>query len=283
MIAFLVLLQTNSYAQNGRLKSKLKLMSKLKFSTKKIELGLNVGFMNYSGDLKKEYYTWRQANVAASFQIRSELNKYVAVRLFTSYGHIEAKDSKTRDYDLKKRNLSFRSPITEFGFITELSLPISHDIRAEETDPKRYYKVVPYLLIGIQGFNFNPMAYYKDKWVDLQPLHTEGKANTYNLTQIAIPFGFGFKYPVNDKITVAFEIGVRKTFTDYLDDVSNTYQTYEAQKAENGQLSADISFRTDELPGRELSKPLAGQKRGNPSKNDIYLSNMFSFRYMLGK
>lgn len=101
--------------------------------------------------------------------------------------------------------------------------------------------------------------------------------------QISIPFGFGFKYRISNKMSVAAEFGISKTFTDYLDDVSKTYQTYEVQKAENGPLSADISYRTDETPDRELSKPKAGQQRGSPKYNDFYLSNMFSFRYKLGK
>jgi hypothetical protein len=128
------------------------------------------------------------------------------------------------------------------------------------------------------------MAYYQGQWYELQPLHTEGKANAYNLMQISIPFGFGFKYRITNKISVAAEFGISKTFTDYLDDVSTTYQTYVAQERENGKLSADISYRTDETPDRETSKiTQEGIRRGSPKYNDFYLSNMLSFRYKLGK
>ena len=106
----------------------------------------------------------------------------------------------------------------------------------------------------------------------------------YNLMQISIPFGFGFKYRITNKISVAAEFGISKTFTDYLDDVSTTYQTYVAQEREDGKLSADISYRSDELPGREaVYIKENGIKRGSPKYNDFYLSNMLSFRYKLGK
>jgi len=38
-----------------------------------------------------------------------------------------------------------------------------------------------------------------------------------------VPFGFGFKYSLSKRIGLNFEWGMRKTFTDYIDDVSKTY------------------------------------------------------------
>jgi hypothetical protein len=284
MIVVLVLTQINSFAFNGKIKGKLKEISKINFSLKKTELGLNVGLMSYAGDLKSNSNPYNQSNLAVGFQLRNELNDYIAIRLCGSYGHIEAADAKSNNSDMKKRNLSFRSPITDFGVVGEFSLPIRFDHRSSDTGDYRYSKLVPYVYVGIQGFKFNPMAYYQGQWYDLQPLHTEGKANSYNLMQISIPFGFGFKYRISNKMSVAAEFGISKTFTNYLDDVSTTYQTYDAQKLENGPLSADISYRSDELPGRgAVYIKENGIKRGSPKYNDLYISNMFSFRYKLGK
>jgi hypothetical protein len=283
MIVFVFSFQINSFALKGKLKSKLKEMTSLKFSPKNTELGFNIGMMGYKGDLQDKSNPYNITNLAVGFQLRNELNNYVAIRLCGSYGHIDGDDANTSNYDLKKRNLSFRSPVTDFGFITEFSLPIRFDYKSTDTGAKRYSKLVPYIFVGIQGFKFNPRAYYQGTWVDLQPLYTEGKANAYNLMQISIPLGFGFKQRISSKLSLAVEFCLSKTFTDYLDDVSTNYQVYDAQLAENGQLSADLSFRTDDLPGRELAKPLAGQKRGNPIYKDLYFTNMFSFRYMLGK
>ena len=283
MIAFVFLFQINSFASKGKIKSKLKEMTSLKFSPNNTELGLNIGMMGYNGDLKASPNPYNQSNLAVGFQVRNELNDYLAIRLCASYGHIEGDDAKSVIYDMKKRNLSFRSPVTDFGFITEFSLPIRFDYRSTDTGAKRYSKLIPYIFVGIQGFKFNPMAYNKGQWHDLQPLYTEGKANSYNLMQISIPLGFGFKYRINSKLSVAAEFCLSKTYTDYLDDVSTNYQAYDVQLAENGQLSADLSYRSDELPERGTAKAKAGQKRGSPTYKDLYFTNMFSFRYMLGK
>jgi hypothetical protein len=40
---------------------------------------------------------------------------------------------------------------------------------------------------------------------------------------VAIPFGIGAKMNVSKKVGIGLEWGPRKTFTDYLDDVSGTY------------------------------------------------------------
>ena len=68
----------------------------------------------------------------------------------------------------------------------------------------------------------------------LQPLGTEGQQvsgkfpdrhypKPYKRTQLSIPMGAGINYKVNRQINLGYEIGWRKTFTDYLDDVSGRY------------------------------------------------------------
>src|SRR5207342_1550715 len=45
----------------------------------------------------------------------------------------------------------------------------------------------------------------------------------YSLTQQALIMGGGFKYYLKENMYVGFEILHRKTFTDYIDDVSTKY------------------------------------------------------------
>ena len=85
VIVLLVLLQTNSFALNGKIKKKLKEMSTIDFSLKKTELGLSVGLMGYIGDLKANLNPYNQTNVAVGFQVRNELNNYIAIRVCGSY------------------------------------------------------------------------------------------------------------------------------------------------------------------------------------------------------
>ena len=45
----------------------------------------------------------------------------------------------------------------------------------------------------------------------------------YSLWQIAVPFGVGMRFRLSYMWDLKLEAGLRKTFTDYLDDVSGNY------------------------------------------------------------
>ena len=67
-----------------------------------------------------------------------------------------------------------------------------------------------------------------------KPLSTEGQGladfpgqKPYHLTQFALPFGIGLRYALSDNVHIGFELSDRKTFTDYLDDVSSHYVDHE--------------------------------------------------------
>ncbi len=83
--------------------------------------------------------------------------------------------------------------------------------------------------------------YENDERVYLQPLRTEGQGlrdNTrpdgdpqckdcaddpYSLLQFAIPVGIGVRRKLTDKLDLRFSVGLRKTFTDHIDDVGSIY------------------------------------------------------------
>ena len=72
--------------------------------------------------------------------------------------------------------------------------------------------------------------------------------------------GIGFKFNLSPRFAVSAEYGVRKTFTDYIDDVSGTY-------ADPTGLS-EIAFQmADKSPGDGY---IEGGQRGNPGTKDWY-------------
>ena len=138
-----------------------------------------------------------------------------------------------------------------------------------------------YLSGGFGGFFYNPMAKnnfnYPNVFVNngfspdgnkstyhkLRPLHTEGQGyanrpegddvnvqsddfdpgKTYKPVAICIPFGIGVQKAFNSDIGIKAELGIRYTFTDYIDDVSGLYydKSLLAQYNENGNLAATMS------------------------------------------
>ncbi len=122
-----------------------------------------------------------------------------------------------------KRNLSFKSAITELSAETEW-YPFQMLWQYNES------RLRPFVGAGIGIFHFNPKAQLNGQWIDLQPLHLEGQGfaeypdrKDYKLTQFYIPLSFGLKYRVSDNYLVSLSTTLRKTFTDYIDDVSTTY------------------------------------------------------------
>ena len=150
-------------------------------------------------------------------------------------------------------------------------------------------KYSPYVFGGLAVYHFNPYAFNgTDEKIYLKPLSTEGQglpgysAKPYSLTQLAIPFGGGMKYAINDKFRLGLELGIRKLFTDYLDDVSGFYADQNDLLANRGQLAVDMSYRADEVAGGNPSYPTKGTGRGGPENNDIYYFLGLHLTYRLG-
>src|SRR5690606_3722723 len=91
-------------------------------------------------------------------------------------------------------------------------------------------------------FNGNEIA--------LQPLGTEGQGTSlstkknYSLNQFTVPLGIGIKLNIKDGLAISLEYGIRKTFTDYLDDVSGYYVDTDILARENGTIAASLSNRS---------------------------------------
>ncbi len=200
------------------------------------------------------------------------------------------------------RNLHFRNDIKELAGMVVVDL-----FENRGTFNKRPV-LNPYAFIGLGIFHHNPKARTPiddgNEWVALRPLQTEGR--TYSTIQPVIPLGLGVKYKVAQNWDVAFEIGYRYTFTDYLDDVSGPYK---AISSFDDPLAARMSNRTGETISAfssESREPVwqtqygglnqvavgdqtfnvargvkEGEKRGNSSDNDIYIVYGFHVTYIL--
>ena len=97
----------------------------------------------------------------------------------------------------------------------------------------------------------------------------------YNLTQVAIPFGAGWKQHIRNGINICFEIRAYKTFTDYLDDCSNTYIAKD--EFLDNTIAAALSNRTGEAGTRIDYKDT--DPRGNPKTKDWFYLAGFTITY----
>lgn len=220
-------------------------------------LGVSLNAMNYVGDLDpgqsfiSPALRFTRMNLGAIISHR--VGPRYTVRGAFSWGRIKGDDaisSGTEGDDVFRniRNLSFRNDIYE------LKADFVVDLFQNRRGMERRANYTPYVFAGIAGFYHNPQTEYDNEWVDLQPLGTEGQyldgvgqEEPYSRYQISLPFGVGFRYKIGMSLDLAFEIGWRPTFTDYLDDVGGHYVD-KALFGSPGDPVYDLSDRSTERP-----------------------------------
>jgi hypothetical protein len=242
------------------------------FSQSRVHLTLFGGLSNYQGDLQGRAFTFDQSNLALGLGVKYDLTSHFALRAGLNYGTIEASDARNAP-ELRFRNLSFVSRIVEGNFLFEYTL-----FDMEEK------KISPYAFAGVAVYHFDPYTFDSvGRKVFLQPLSTEGQGlpqypdrKPYKLTQFAIPFGAGVKFRVGYNTVLAYEIGLRKTFNDYLDDVSKTYVDQFVLAQERGLKAVEMAYRAGELKSGDPNYPVDGTVRGGSQYKDWYYFTGFT-------
>lgn len=234
-------------------------------NAQRLHVDLFGGFSNYQGDLQDKMLTTEQAKGAVGLGLKYDLTPHLSLRTNFTYAALAAADKYNRQADLRARNLSFQTKITEGNFLVDYSL---FDLEN--------HKITPYVFAGLAVFHFNPYAYDSvGNKIYLHPLGTEGQGlagynrKPYHLTQVAIPFGVGVRWRFTENITLSYEIGWRKTSTDYLDDVSSTYVDQALLAAANGTKAVEMAYRGGELKTGQ-PYPADGAIRGGSKFQDWY-------------
>lgn len=165
------------------------------------EVGFGLGTFNYTGDLVRTF-SLSNSTLAGTIFYRNNISKVVSFRTTLTAGRLSAEEVPL-DAPAAIRNASFDI------FLFEAALGFEYHF-LDWRDSRRPMRYTPYLfagfgLFGISGYDIKPVE--------------------YSNVQGVIPFGGGFKYVVNPKLYASFEVGIRKTFFDYLDNISGGDQT----------------------------------------------------------
>lgn len=234
------------------------------------EIGGFVGMSNYFGDLQATHMEPTENNMAFGLFGRINLNRHLTGKLSFTQGQISGDDfNSDTPSGRRQRNLSFRSKIYEMALTGEFNF-IPYDIAKNKI-------AAFYVFGGVSVFYFNPTAEYEGKLYNLHELGTEGQrlegssTKPYSRVQPAIPMGLGTKFNINYRSNIGIEVGFRKTFTDYLDDVSGKYPDLVALD-EADPIAAALSYRSPEyyeVTQKALGNPEGGI-RGNPESKDWF-------------
>jgi hypothetical protein len=245
-------------------------------SYSQVQVGLFGGISNYTGDLAKRVYTGKLVKPAIGLNLGYELSRRVVLRGGVTFAKVAGDDRYNKDYLKQQRNLSFQSRITEFG--------LTGEFYTNDLDFKRWS---PYVFAGLAVYRFNPYALDSSGGkVYLRPLSTEGQGLPgysqkleYARTQLALPFGAGVKFALGERWRLGAELGLRKLFTDYLDDVSNNYAAAEDLLAARGPQAVAYAYRGDEVPGGGDPYPQKGAQRGSAKQKDWYYFTGLTLAY----
>ena len=259
------------------------------------EFILGIGACNFLGELggANQIGTFfvrdlefKATRPSAQVGIRYKFSKRVAVRGGIYYQLLSGSDKLTKEPYRNNRNLSFRSNVFElsgqfeFFFTKEQQ---GHRYQIKNAKGMKNYNFQAYGFVGAGVMYYNPQAKYKGEWVNLQPLGTEGQGleggpKKYSRVGFVIPYGIGIKDAINKEWSIGLEIGMRKTFTDYMDDVSGVYYDNDKLRAARGDMAADLADPSlhnypESLGGDATgaNQTSAGEVRGHSNHKDAYM------------
>ena len=266
-----------------------------------LEIVGGIGASNFLGELGGanqvgSHYRLKDMEIVATrtsaqLAVRLKFNERWAIKGGFYYQTVTGADSLTKEIFRHNRNLSFKSNIWELSTQVELYFAKGEQpVKRYKIKGAKGYKAVTnlqgYIFTGIGGFFFNPKAKYNGKWVALQPLGTEGQGlpgakHKYSRFSVCIPIGLGLKQPINKKYLVGLEFGFRKTYTDYIDDVSGTYYDNNVLLTQRGARTAYLADPKLYAIPLEVGGPNkvingsnqggAGSQRGDVRDKDSYM------------
>ncbi len=273
----------------------------------KWEIGLNFGPSFFLGDLGgnsgKGTNNIKDVNLEFTKLMKGVFitmypKNWVGVRLAADVTYLEGSDDiiNTTGIDelwRKQRNLDFKTTVLE-GYLALEIFPTMLLKRNSDYEPR----LRPYALAGVGFFHFNPKGSITDAagdktWYKLQPLRLEGQGMSeypsnkpYKLTQINIPIGAGLKYYASERLNISGELLYRKTFTDYIDDVSTKYvdpAVYNKYlSAQDAALATKLSDKAIGIIYPGMTRYPAGTQRGDTKDGDTYFSVVLKIGLRLG-
>ena len=231
-----------------------------------LEAGLSGGVAYYNGDIVP-WVPFVMPKSAYGTVVRYNFGDRWSAKVTYTHGKVAGDDTKT--HAVENRNLNFITTIDDISATGEFNF-------MEYSTGSKKHNFTPYITAGAGFFFFKPQAKYNGVMYDLRSLGTEGQNIGYDGRQpykkynFAAVFGLGFKYSLSKKFGLSAEWRMHRTFTDYLDDVSKTYYSYDKNTTP---LEKEFSDPT------HSHKP--GEQRGNSGTKDWFSVANISLTYKI--
>lgn len=273
------------------------------------DYGVKLGAANYLGDiggknLQRRDYFWDmhlgETRYAVGIFGRYKYNKRFALAGNLDHFMIQDADRFTTYIPRRTRNMNFRNRMFELGARAEFTLWYDNDVGNRgfyNPDFKLYafaglsfyysnpqaklvYDPTDGIIDSTEAVDLKPGDFVDNTWYNLRQLRTEGA--TYSAVGLAIPMGIGFYFTYNKEWRFGWEVSWRKTFSDYLDDVSTYYNKPDPEDPRTYDLALALQSQTYAQLLDEQNELLAFED-GNPVYEDILpRMSLNDFRYQPG-
>ncbi|MBK9271810.1 MAG: hypothetical protein IPM48_09435 [Saprospiraceae bacterium] len=234
-----------------------------------VNVGIFLGGSNYAGDLTEDFHSVIvQTRPALGIEAGYWLSSGAAFKIQYWNLRLHADDAISKQEWKKIRNFNFTTLVHEVNLGMDFYffqwIPIQTLFQ-------------PYFSFGLSFFGFNPRTKFEGRWIDLVDVGTEGQGmpgypKKYDLFSHAIGFGTGINYAISSRIAIGVDIKWRRTQTDYLDDLSGKYVSYDDLLNGNGYLAAELG-NPNRFPN--------GSQRGNDKDKDWFQTMGIHLQYFL--
>ncbi|MFN7117643.1 MAG: DUF6089 family protein [Saprospiraceae bacterium] len=184
---------------------------------------LLLGGANYQGDLVPTIYPYpKETNLAFGVMGRYYFNPQWAMRMSVMYGKLSGNDANFERADFsQKRRFSFESQLMEAALLFEWE-PFGN--WRYRHDSIKFKKIIsPYIFSGGAWGMSDPKVRFADfQNGEAPPGVQKDRAVEYPLQHFGVPIGGGIKVDVSRKVLLGVDGGMRLTFTDYIDGVSQS-------------------------------------------------------------
>lgn len=179
------------------------------------ELGIGLGATNYKGEVSPQLQ-WQNSRPGGTIFYRYDVSSPITLRAGFTAGALRATDSNVMGVNNGVAPVPNYRQVRLTGSVWELSGVVEYNFLDYHLRHEQHrVHATPYLFIGLAGFYANTTV----------RTDNNGLANDFNRrggrAGIAVPAGAGVKVALSEHINLGAEIGVRKTFTDQLDHLSD--------------------------------------------------------------
>jgi hypothetical protein len=276
-----------------------------KWKSQRVEYSLGFGATNFLGDLGGrdqvgsnfvQDFELKATRYAASLGYRYQLGKDWYLKGNLIYAKVSGADNLTEQPARASRQLNFKSNIVELSAQLEYMLikqKTGHLYRLRGVRGKSWFRFEVYLLAGIGAIWYDPQGDKDGEWHRLAPLNTEGQGlpdgpSDYSGFTAVVPYGIGIRRNLSGGArsrhfgswSISLELTMRKTFSDYIDDVSTVYYDSDGIGTAGVDGISEKAIYFSDPSGNYVNGQYGeAQQRGDDSDKDAYMLGIISINY----